>query len=139
MLLKHMIRKFLPWFIGLVYILSPIDIIPEYILGPGFLDDLAVLGFILWYTTKGAKRVYTRQQASRNSGEEQKRTEEETDDPYEILGLKRDATEAEIKEAFKRLASQYHPDKVQHLGKEFQELAHKKFVRIKRAYELLTK
>ena len=129
----------LPWLIGLVYILSPIDIIPEYILGPGFLDDLAVLGFLIWWTTKSAKGVYTRPQDSRNAGEDRKPPDDETDDPYEILGLKRNATEAEIKEAFRKLASQYHPDKVQHLGKEFQELAHKKFVTIKRAYEILVK
>jgi len=133
-----MLKKFLPWLIGLIYVLSPIDILPDYLLGPGFLDDLAVLGLIWWYTTRSTKQAYTRQRASRNSGEDQKSPKEETDDPYEILGLKRDATKKEIKEAFKRLASQYHPDKVQHLGKEFQELAHKKFVRIKRAYEILT-
>jgi len=134
-----MIRKFLPWLIGLVYILSPIDIIPEYILGPGFLDDLAVLGFLIWWTKKSGKRFYPSQKDSRNSSEDQKPPDKENDDPYEILGLKRDATEAEIKEAFRKLASQYHPDKVQHLGKEFQELAHKKFVMIKRAYEILMK
>jgi molecular chaperone DnaJ len=32
-------------------------------------------------------------------------------DPYEILGLGRHATEAEIKAAFRRLASQHHPDR----------------------------
>jgi len=134
-----MTRKILLWIIGLVYILSPIDIIPEYILGPGFLDDLAVLGFLIWWTTKSAKGVYTGPQGSRNASEDQKPPDKEDDDPYKILGLERDATEAEIKEAFRKLASQYHPDKVQHLGKEFQELAHKKFVTIKRAYEILIK
>ena len=134
-----MIRKLFPWLICLVYILSPIDIIPEYILGPGFLDDLAVLGFVIWWTRKSTKGFYTRQKDSRNSGEAQKAPDKEDDDPYKILGLKRDATGAEIKEAFRKLASQYHPDKVQHLGKEFQELAHKKFVTIKRAYEILVK
>jgi DnaJ-class molecular chaperone len=33
--------------------------------------------------------------------------------------------------------SRYHPDKVAHLGKEFQELAHKKLLAIQRAYEIL--
>jgi len=32
-------------------------------------------------------------------------------DPYEILGVGRGATDAEIKAAFRRLASQHHPDK----------------------------
>jgi DnaJ-class molecular chaperone len=33
-----------------------------------------------------------------------------TDDPYIILGIKRGATKAEIKSAFKRLAKLWHPD-----------------------------
>jgi curved DNA-binding protein CbpA len=33
-----------------------------------------------------------------------------SDDPYDILGIKRGATKAEIKSAFKRLAKMWHPD-----------------------------
>ncbi|MDY6951090.1 MAG: DnaJ domain-containing protein [Thermodesulfobacteriota bacterium] len=44
-----------------------------------------------------------------------------------------------IKAAYKKLAAQYHPDKVQHLGREFQDLAHKKFVAIQQAFDLLMK
>lgn len=32
-------------------------------------------------------------------------------DPYEVLGVGRDATEADVKTAFRRLAAQHHPDK----------------------------
>ena len=34
-------------------------------------------------------------------------------DPYEVLGVGRDASEADIKTAFRRLAAQHHPDKNQ--------------------------
>jgi molecular chaperone DnaJ len=34
-------------------------------------------------------------------------------DPYEVLGIGRDASESEIKTAFRRLAAQHHPDKNQ--------------------------
>lgn len=33
--------------VGLIYFISPIDIVPDFIVGMGFLDDAAVLGFII--------------------------------------------------------------------------------------------
>ena len=32
---------------GLIYVVAPMDLVPDYILGAGFLDDAAVLGMIL--------------------------------------------------------------------------------------------
>ena len=42
---------------------------------------------------------------------------------YELLSVQRDAPADEIKKAFRREIAKYHPDKVQHLGREFQEMA----------------
>ena len=58
-------------------------------------------------------------------------------DPYEILGVPRKASLDEIKSAYRKLAAQYHPDKVNHLGDEFKTLAEKKFKEIRKAYEEL--
>jgi DnaJ like chaperone protein len=55
-----------------------------------------------------------------------------------VLGLSAGASSQEIHEAYRRLAHQYHPDKVSHLGEEFQELARQRFLEIQEAYEALT-
>jgi DnaJ-domain-containing protein 1 len=57
--------------------------------------------------------------------------------PYEVLGVKPDATEREIRAAFHRLAIHYHPDKVRHLGDDFERVAQEKFILLKEAYETL--
>ena len=58
-------------------------------------------------------------------------------DYYEVLGVERSASADEIKSAYRRAVSRYHPDKVAHLGKEFQDLAHRKLLAIQQAYETL--
>ena len=52
------------------------------------------------------------------------------DDPYKILGVSPDATDDEIKQAYRRLAKQYHPDR--NPGDEY---AAKKMQQINAAYE----
>jgi hypothetical protein len=58
-------------------------------------------------------------------------------DPYEVLKITRDASKDDIKAAYFNLIKQYHPDKVSHLGQEFQELADEKAQLINRAYQIL--
>jgi len=53
-------------------------------------------------------------------------------DYYEVLGVSRDATEDEIKKAFRKLARKYHPD----VNKEDKDAA-EKFKEINEAYEVL--
>lgn len=60
-------------------------------------------------------------------------------DYYHILGLKQGASGDEIKKAYRQMASQYHPDKVSHLGRELVEFADKKFKEINEAYNALRK
>jgi uncharacterized membrane protein YkvA (DUF1232 family) len=137
-----MIKKYLPWLIALVYFVNPYDLVPDFLVGPGWLDDLAVLGVVLWWASR-LKRAHLASGTSSAYSSKKKETpgshEAPEEDPYRILNVRHGASKQEIKTAYKRLAAQYHPDKVQHLGKELQELAHKKFVAIQKAYDMLMK
>ncbi|CAH1784301.1 unnamed protein product [Owenia fusiformis] len=55
-------------------------------------------------------------------------------DYYELLGVKRTASEKEIKKAFRKLAVKYHPDK----NKDDPKAAEETFIEIAKAYEVLS-
>lgn len=58
-------------------------------------------------------------------------------DPYGILGLSADASDAEIKAAYRRLAREYHPDRLigQGMPQEFVDLATEKLAAINDAHD----
>ena len=53
-------------------------------------------------------------------------------DYYEVLGVSKNATDAELKSAFRKLAKQYHPDLNKEAGAE------EKFKEIQEAYAVLS-
>ena len=57
---------------------------------------------------------------------------------YELLGLEADADADAIKKAFRREIARYHPDKVIHLGAEFQEMAATRAAELTVAYKTLS-
>lgn len=61
------------------------------------------------------------------------------DDAYAALGLARDASDAEVKKAYRRLMSQHHPDKLvaKGLPEEMMKVASQKTHEIKQAYEII--
>jgi uncharacterized membrane protein YkvA (DUF1232 family) len=138
----------------ILYIVNPYDILPDFLVGWGWLDDLVILGLLLRYVhTLKKKRAAFRQyyQNSRHSydnggsayGKDNFRTNTNDRqsssqwDPYRILGVERGASPETIKKAFRQMAGKYHPDKVEHLGEEFRVFAEKRFKEIQRAYEEL--
>lgn len=54
---------------------------------------------------------------------------------YRVLGLAPDATDAEVDQAYRRMMSQYHPDKVAGAAPELRAQAEKKAREINAAYD----
>ncbi len=145
----------------ILYIINPFDISPDAIPIFGWIDDIFLLGLLLYYLRQGrlpgfllrfsdlfkAKKHHHRGHKNADSfkndekdSNSKPKSEAQTDnDPYEILKIKPGASMEEIHTAYRKIAQEYHPDKVSHLGKEFQELAKEKFIKINEAYEKLTR
>ena len=58
---------------------------------------------------------------------------------YKILGLTRDASDAEVKKAYRKMAVKYHPDKLIGVSEDIKNLAEEKFLAVKEAYEQIIK
>ena len=142
--------------LAIIYSLFPYDILPDFLVGWGWLDDLVIWG-LLWryfYTQKKkARSYYTYYRKSREAfqnnyrqggggkkstaGQEQPGDATAAKDPYTVLGVDKNASQEDIKKAYRQLVNKYHPDKVAHLGDEFQKLADKRFKEIQQAYQIL--
>ncbi len=61
------------------------------------------------------------------------------DSDYKILGIEENATDDEVKRAYRKMAVKFHPDKVAQMGEEFQKGAKEKFQKIQEAYEAIKK
>ena len=61
------------------------------------------------------------------------------DSNYRILEISPDATNDEVKKAYRKMAVKYHPDKVATLGEDVQKAAEEKFKAISQAYEAICK
>ena len=61
------------------------------------------------------------------------------DSNYRILEITPEATNDEVKKAYRKMAVKYHPDKVATLGEDVQKAAEEKFKAISQAYEAICK
>ena len=143
------LKRILPLLASLLYVLSPVDAVPDFLPGLGWMDDVFVIGFLLWYLARQARgrspwgTFGDRARDSRRVPPGGPRPEDDLTadfsrmDAYTLLDVSPQASADEIKSAYRRAVARYHPDKVSHLGKEFQELAHQKLLAIQQAYETL--
>ncbi|MFN7012980.1 MAG: TerB family tellurite resistance protein, partial [Bacteroidia bacterium] len=63
----------------------------------------------------------------------------DVDADYKILEIEPTASDEDVRKAYRRMAMKYHPDKVTHLGEEFQKSAKEKFQKLQEAYENIKK
>ncbi len=61
------------------------------------------------------------------------------DDAYKILEIEKNATNEEVKKAYRQMAKKYHPDKLQHMDEAYQKGAQEKFTKVKEAYDQIQK
>lgn len=61
------------------------------------------------------------------------------DNDYKILEISSDASDEEVKKAYRTLAKKHHPDRVNHLGEDMRKAAEEKFAKLSQAYENIKK
>jgi len=64
---------------------------------------------------------------------------DDLDSAYQVLGITNQATDEEVKKAYRKMAIENHPDKVGHLGEDIRKAAEEKFTQINVAYEKIKK
>ena len=61
------------------------------------------------------------------------------DDAYKVLGVSPNATDDEVRRAYRKLALQHHPDRVATLGEDIRRAAEQKLQKINEAKERIYK
>jgi DnaJ like chaperone protein len=63
----------------------------------------------------------------------------DTEADYKILEVDANATDEEVKKAYRKMAVKYHPDKVDGMGEDVRKAAEEKFKRLQEAYDNIKK
>ena len=64
---------------------------------------------------------------------------QQVDSAYKILGIDSNATDDEVKKAYREMAKKYHPDKVAYLGDDVRKSAEQKLQEVNEAYDKIRK
>lgn len=135
-----------------VYVISRIDLLPDVIPIIGWLDDTFLVGLLIYYLRyrklpgfmlRLGQLLFKKSSGGSDQASGQRQSggthhqAGQPKNPHAVLGVKPGASREEIQAAYRELVQKYHPDKVSHLGEEFQEMAQQKFVEIQNAYDQL--
>jgi len=95
----------------------------------------------LGFSVHEFEAILSRHQAGRQMRENRPDSAAALRDAYKLLGVGAQASDAELKKAYRRLMSQHHPDKLvaKGLPQEMMDIAHRKTLEIKAAYDLVRK
>jgi DnaJ like chaperone protein len=98
---------------------------------------LFTIGEILGFSRSDIEHLFNMENAAGASASDRLTLEQ----AYEILGVNKGSSEAEVKKAYRRLMSQHHPDKLvaKGLPDEMIQLATEKTQEIRKAYDLIKK
>jgi DnaJ-domain-containing protein 1 len=91
------------------------------------------------HATKHSNGTKKDEDAARADRDQQRRAEGKENPPrswWETLNIDQNASPEQIKSAFRKEISKYHPDRVEGLGIELRELADRKAKEVNRAYTL---
>jgi uncharacterized membrane protein YkvA (DUF1232 family) len=128
---------------ALGYFILPFDAMPDLLPGVGFTDDLGVLATALFTLAahlkpqhrERAREILNWKWEQQAPGEGRTGTGSSRPvSPAEILGVPDNADPAAIRKAYRDQVKKYHPDRVQHLGTEFQDMAEERLKAINAAY-----
>ncbi len=105
------------------FYLSPVALLIRFLI-------LALVVYLLFFR----KRRKPRHRAFNPEGEKP-----HSKNPYDILGVQKGSSQEDIKKAYRKALSSYHPDKVEHLGEDIQALAKERTKEIMDAYKSLAR
>ncbi|MBT4763254.1 MAG: DnaJ domain-containing protein [Bdellovibrionaceae bacterium] len=100
-----------------------------------FIRYLAIAYLVYWIYRRLSRLLFQQAHRQQSAPQQGPRTAMSA---HNILGIRPGANADEIKAAYKHKISEYHPDKVAHLGDELQTLAKLKSKEINQAYKELT-
>ena len=97
------------------------------------------IAFLVYWVYRRLNRFFTNQvKHQQGKAQQGPRPVRHPQPAYAVLGIGPEATADEIKAAYRHKISEYHPDKVAHLGDELKRLAKIKSAEINNAYKELT-